>query len=38
MDKDEIFEQTGLTIGVKDASFEIYEGEIFVIMGSPFQP
>ncbi|WP_024954206.1 glycine betaine/L-proline ABC transporter ATP-binding protein ProV [Sulfurospirillum arcachonense] len=33
IDKDEIFKQTGMTIGVKDASFEIYEGEIFVIMG-----
>jgi glycine betaine/proline transport system ATP-binding protein len=31
--KDEIYEQTGLTIGVHDASFEVYEGEIFVIMG-----
>ena len=31
--KDEIFTQTGMTIGVQDASFEINEGEIFVIMG-----
>ena len=31
--KAEIFERTGKTIGVLDASFEIYEGEIFVIMG-----
>lgn len=31
--KEEIFQETGLTVGVKDASFEIYEGEIFVIMG-----
>lgn len=31
--KDEIFQKTGMTVGVKDASFEIYEGEIFVIMG-----
>ncbi|EAT12298.1 glycine betaine/L-proline ABC transporter ATP-binding protein ProV [Bermanella marisrubri] len=31
--KDEIFEATGQTVGVKDASFDIYEGEIFVIMG-----
>ncbi|MBU1612190.1 MAG: glycine betaine/L-proline ABC transporter ATP-binding protein ProV [Proteobacteria bacterium] len=31
--KDEIFEKTGLTIGVHDASLTIYEGEIFVIMG-----
>lgn len=33
MEKDDIFTQTGMTVGVKDASFEIYEGEIFVIMG-----
>lgn len=33
LDKDEIFLKTGMTIGVKDASFEVYEGEIFVIMG-----
>ncbi|WP_121626982.1 glycine betaine/L-proline ABC transporter ATP-binding protein ProV [Poseidonibacter antarcticus] len=31
--KEDIFTQTGMTIGVQDASFEIYEGEIFVIMG-----
>lgn len=31
--KDAIFEKTGQTIGVHDASFDIYEGEIFVIMG-----
>lgn len=31
--KDEIFEFTGQTVGVQDASFDIYEGEIFVIMG-----
>nr|WP_290919326.1 glycine betaine/L-proline ABC transporter ATP-binding protein ProV [Halodesulfovibrio sp.] len=31
--KDEIFQKTGLTVGVKDASFTVYEGEIFVIMG-----
>lgn len=31
--KDEIFDQTGLTVGVKDASLTINEGEIFVIMG-----
>lgn len=31
--KDEIFTKTGMTIGVQDASFEINEGEIFVIMG-----
>lgn len=33
IDKQDIFEQTGMTVGVKDASFEIKEGEIFVIMG-----
>jgi glycine betaine/proline transport system ATP-binding protein len=31
--KDDIFSKTGMTIGVQDASFDIYEGEIFVIMG-----
>lgn len=31
--KDEIFAETGQSVGVKDASFDIYEGEIFVIMG-----
>lgn len=31
--KEEIFKQTGMTTGVQDASFEINEGEIFVIMG-----
>lgn len=31
--KDEILKKTGQTIGVKDASFEVYEGEMFVIMG-----
>jgi glycine betaine/proline transport system ATP-binding protein len=33
LDKDEIFEKTGMTVGVKDVSLEINEGEIFVIMG-----
>lgn len=33
LDKDEIFAKTGQTIGVKDASFSVNEGEIFVIMG-----
>ncbi|ASW83084.1 proline/glycine betaine ABC transporter ATP-binding protein ProV [Vibrio anguillarum] len=33
LDKDQIFEQTGLTVGVKDVSLSINEGEIFVIMG-----
>ncbi|MGF1911735.1 glycine betaine/L-proline ABC transporter ATP-binding protein ProV [Vibrio kasasachensis] len=32
-DKDAIFEQTGLTVGVHDVSLSINEGEIFVIMG-----
>ncbi len=31
--KDAIFEQTGHTLGVDNAAFEIHEGEIFVIMG-----
>ncbi|MCB2228714.1 MAG: glycine betaine/L-proline ABC transporter ATP-binding protein ProV [Desulfarculaceae bacterium] len=33
LSKEEIFDQTGLTVGVQDASFSINEGEIFVIMG-----
>ncbi|WP_025620925.1 glycine betaine/L-proline ABC transporter ATP-binding protein ProV, partial [Vibrio parahaemolyticus] len=33
VDKDDIFEQTGLTVGVNDVSLTINEGEIFVIMG-----
>lgn len=33
LDKDEIFEKTETTVGVQEASFEIYTGEIFVIMG-----
>ncbi|MDP2546774.1 glycine betaine/L-proline ABC transporter ATP-binding protein ProV [Oceanobacter sp. 4_MG-2023] len=33
IDKDEIFTRTGQTIGVKDVSLSIREGEIFVIMG-----
>lgn len=32
-EKSEIFEELGLTIGVKNASFEVYDGEIFVVMG-----
>ncbi len=32
-DKDEIFAETGLTVGVQQASFAIEEGEVFVIMG-----
>lgn len=31
--KQQIFEKTGLTVGVKNASLAIEEGEIFVIMG-----
>jgi len=31
--KDEIFEKTGNTVGVQDASFSIEAGEIFVVMG-----
>ena len=33
MDKAKIFEQTGQSVGVMNASFDIREGEIFVIMG-----
>lgn len=33
MKKKEILKKTGDTIGINNASFEIYEGEIFVIMG-----
>jgi glycine betaine/proline transport system ATP-binding protein len=33
LDKDAIFEKVDTTIGVQEASFEIYTGEIFVIMG-----
>lgn len=31
--KDEILQKTGATVGVNQASFEVQEGEIFVIMG-----
>lgn len=31
--KDEILKATGATVGVKNANFEVYNGEIFVIMG-----
>ncbi|MFO7861398.1 MAG: ATP-binding cassette domain-containing protein [Desulfosalsimonas sp.] len=31
--KDEIYKETGLTIGVQDANFSVYAGEVFVIMG-----
>lgn len=33
MNKDEIYEKTGFTVGVQDASFDINKGEIFVVMG-----
>lgn len=33
IDKDAIFAQTGMTVGVNDATLDIYEGEIFVVMG-----
>lgn len=32
-DKDAIFEKTGQTVGVFDASFDVHKGEIFVVMG-----
>jgi len=31
--KDKIFKETGHTVGVKNASFSVNEGELFVIMG-----
>ncbi|RAH96948.1 proline/glycine betaine ABC transporter ATP-binding protein ProV [Acuticoccus sediminis] len=31
--KDEVFRRTGMTIGVCDATFDVKEGEIFVVMG-----
>jgi len=31
--KQEIFEQTGQTVGVQDTSFAVEEGQIFVVMG-----
>ena len=31
--KEDILEQTGATVGVQDASFDVGEGEIFVVMG-----
>jgi len=33
LDKEAIFAKTETTVGVQNASFEIYQGEIFVIMG-----
>ena len=32
-DKQTIFETTGQTVGVQEASFEVEEGQIFVVMG-----
>src|SRR5699024_3096608 len=32
-DRAEIFEATGMTVGVADASFEVQESETFVVMG-----
>ncbi|MBS4220563.1 glycine betaine/L-proline ABC transporter ATP-binding protein [Bacillus sp. FJAT-49711] len=31
--KNDILKMTGATVGVKNANFDVYEGEIFVIMG-----
>lgn len=31
--KEQIFEETGQTVGVQDANFSVGEGEIFVVMG-----
>ena len=31
--KEEIYETTGLTVGVQNANFEVEKGEIFVVMG-----
>jgi len=33
MSKNDILEKTGATVGINNASFEVEEGEIFVIMG-----
>jgi glycine betaine/proline transport system ATP-binding protein len=33
VDKAQVFARTGHTLGVSDASFEVREGEIFVVMG-----
>jgi glycine betaine/proline transport system ATP-binding protein len=33
MSKKGILEKTGMTVGVNRANFEVYPGEIFVIMG-----
>lgn len=31
--KDQIFQQTGMVLGVRDATFDVGQGEIFVLMG-----
>ncbi|HBM74100.1 MAG TPA: ABC transporter ATP-binding protein [Clostridiaceae bacterium] len=31
--KEQILKETGCTVGVNNASFDVYEGEVFVIMG-----
>jgi len=31
--KDQVFAQTGMVVGVRDANFSVNEGEIFVLMG-----
>lgn len=31
--KDQIFQQTGMVLGVRDATFDVRQGEIFVLMG-----
>ena len=33
MTKEEVLEQTGHVIAVRDVSFEVHEGEVFVVMG-----
>lgn len=33
LSKDEILQKTGLTVGINDVSFDVKDGEIFVIMG-----
>ncbi|MEN8198473.1 MAG: glycine betaine/L-proline ABC transporter ATP-binding protein ProV [Thermodesulfobacteriota bacterium] len=33
LEKDAILDQTGMTVGVQNASFEVNDGEIFVVMG-----
>ncbi len=33
MTKDKILDETGHVLAVKDVSFDVYEGEVFVVMG-----